>query len=179
MMSLASVFWLFVIVFAVIGAMRGWSKELLVTFSIIISLFILGVLEKYVPPAQNFLSSPDVKSVFWTRSIIVIVLVFFGYSTPNIQKFGSARFARERLSDTMLGLVLGALNGFLLVGTLWYFLELSNYPYPDFISAPNPTQPLGASAMRLLPYLAPRWLGVPMVYFAVALFALFVLVVFI
>lgn len=179
MMSLASVFWLFVIVFAVIGAMRGWAKELLVTFSIIISLFILGVLERYVPPVREFLTQHNGTGQFWTRTMIVIVLVFFGYSTPNIQKFGGARFARERLSDTMLGLVLGALNGFLLVGTLWYFLELSNYPYPNFISAPDPNQPLGASAIRLLPYLAPRWLGVPFVYFAVALFALFVLVVFI
>jgi uncharacterized membrane protein required for colicin V production len=179
MMSLTSVFWLLVIIFAVIGAMRGWAKELLVTFSVILSIFILSVMERYVPPIRDFLTSNNGTSQFWTRSLVVIILVFFGFQTPNIPKFSGARFARERLSDTLLGLVLGAVNGFLLVGTLWYFLELSNYPYPKFITAPDPNNPLGASAIRLLPYLAPRWLGIPAIFFAVALFSLFVLVVFI
>jgi uncharacterized membrane protein required for colicin V production len=179
MMSLASVFWLLVLVFAIIGAMRGWSRELLVTFSIILSLFILGVMEHYVPPIHEFLASPNSRPVFWTRTIIVVVLVFFGYQTPNIAKLSGPRFARERLSDSLLGLVLGAINGFLMVGTLWYFLEQSNYPFPQFITAPEAGNPLSAATLRLLPYLAPRWLGVPTVYFAVALFSLFVLVIFI
>jgi uncharacterized membrane protein required for colicin V production len=179
MMSLTSVFWLLVFIFAVIGAMRGWSKELLVTFSVILSLFILGVMERYVPPIRDFLASPNASPEFWTRSIILTILVFFGYQTPNITKISGARFARERLSDTLLGFVLGAVNGFLFVGSLWYFMEQSNYPYPKFITAPDPSNALGVSAIRLLPYLAPRWLGVPTIYFAVALFSLFVLVVFI
>ena len=177
MMSLTSVFWLLVFIFAIIGAMRGWSKELLVTFSVILSLFILGVMERYVPPIRDFVDLGFIGNV--QGSIILTILVFFGYQTPNITKISGARFARERLSDTLLGFVLGAVNGFLFVGSLWFFMEQSNYPYPKFITAPDPSNPLGVSAIRLLPYLAPRWLGVPTIYFAVALFSLFVLVVFI
>lgn len=179
MMSLSSAFWLFVMIFSLIGGMRGWAKELLVSFSVILSLFILGVTERYVPPVREFFVPPNDAAEFWTRSVILLILVFFGYQTPNIQKLSGARFARERLSDTLLGLVLGAVNGFLIMGSLWFFLEQSNYPYPKFITAPDPNSPLGVSAMRLLPYLAPRWLGIPLIYFAVALFSLFVLVVFI
>lgn len=179
MMSLASVFWLFVFLFAMIGAMRGWAKELLVTFSVIIALFILSVLEKYVPPIKVYFSSANSVQVFWTRVIMLLVLVFFGYQTPNITKFAGNRFARERLSDTLLGLVIGAVNGFLLIGSLWYFIEQSNYPYPNFVSPPDTTTAIGVSAKELLPYLAPRWLGIPTIFFAVALFSLFVLMVFI
>ena len=41
MISLVSAFWLFVIIFGLIGAMRGWAKELLVAFSVILAIFIV------------------------------------------------------------------------------------------------------------------------------------------
>jgi hypothetical protein len=48
MISLTVLFWVFIILFAIIGAMRGWSKELLVTFSVILALFLIEVLETYL-----------------------------------------------------------------------------------------------------------------------------------
>ncbi len=63
--------------------------------------------------------------------MLLIVLVFFGYQTPNIPRLaGSGRFARERLQDSLLGLFLGALNGYLVWGTFWYFLDQARYPFP-------------------------------------------------
>jgi hypothetical protein len=38
MMSIIYVFWMYVVLFAIIGWMRGWAKELLVSFSVILSL---------------------------------------------------------------------------------------------------------------------------------------------
>ncbi len=38
MMSIVSFFWLCVFLFAMVGWMRGWAKELLVTFSAILAL---------------------------------------------------------------------------------------------------------------------------------------------
>ena len=52
MVSLNFFFFCFLILFAIIGAMRGWAKEMLVTFSAILALFIITVLEAYVPPDQ-------------------------------------------------------------------------------------------------------------------------------
>ncbi len=37
MVSLIVIFWMYVILFAIIGGMRGWAKELLVTFSVILA----------------------------------------------------------------------------------------------------------------------------------------------
>jgi uncharacterized membrane protein required for colicin V production len=172
MMTLTFTFWMMVVIFAVIGAMRGWAKELLVTFSVILALFIIAVLSRYVPPIRDFFAPPNGTQEFWIQTFIVLVLAFFGYQTPNISRFTGTKFARERFSDALLGLFLGALNGYLIVGSIWYFMAQSNYPYPQFISKPVPTPPI-------MTYLPPEWLGIPTIYFAVALSFLFVLVVFI
>ncbi len=172
MMTLTFAFWLYVILFSVIGAMRGWAKELLVLFSVILSLFLLEVLGRYVGPMREFFAPPNKSPEFWARSIVLVFMVFFGYQTPNITRLAGTRFARERLADSLLGLFLGAVNGFLIVGTLWFFLEDSGYPFPKYITKPSPDP-------FLLAYLPPRWLGIPIIYFAMAVAFLFVLIVFI
>jgi uncharacterized membrane protein required for colicin V production len=172
MMTLTFAFWLFVVIFAIIGGLRGWAKELLVTFSVILSLFFLEVLGRYFPPVRDFFTAPNGTTEFWMRAIVVFMLSFFGYQTPNITKLAGTRFARERLADSLLGFFLGALNGFLIIGTLWYFMKDSGYPFPKYITAPQPEP-------ALMAYLAPRWLGIPSIYFAIAVAFLFVLVVFI
>jgi uncharacterized membrane protein required for colicin V production len=172
MMTLSFAFWMFVVLFAIIGAMRGWAKELIVTFSVILALFFLEVLGRYFPPVRDFLARPNGSTEFWVRTFVLVTLSFFGYQTPNITKLAATRFARERLADSLLGFFLGALNGFLIVGTLWYFLEDSSYPFPKYILRPDP-------APSILAYLAPRWLGIPSIYFAIAVAFMFVLIVFI
>jgi hypothetical protein len=176
MLSLTFVFWMFVALFALIGAMRGWARELLVSFAVILALFIISVLEHFVPFMRDTITG---ESRFWVRSGILAVLAFFGYQTPNLPRLaGSNRFIRETLQDTLLGLFLGALNGYLIFGTLWFYLHDAGYPFP-YITAPNAADALGQEALKLIPLLPPAWLGTPVIYFAVALAFVFVLVVFI
>ncbi len=179
MISLNVIFWMFVILFGLIGSMRGWAKELLVTFSVILSMFILTVLERFVPFIRDTLPVSAPTSLFWLRVLVLLSLAFFGYQTPNLPKLaGTGRFARERLQDTLLGFFLGSINGYLLVGTIWYFLNDARYPFP-IVLPPDPNSPMGQAALRLLPFLPPHWLGTPVIYFAVALAFVFILVVFI
>jgi hypothetical protein len=177
MVSLGFFFFFLVALFAVIGAMRGWAKELLVTFSVIVSVFIITVLERYIPAVYTSFAQPGTEPQFWMRTMILILLVFFGYQTPNLPKLAGTRFARERLEDMLLGLFLGALNGYLIIGTLWLYLHQAGYPYP-YITPPDPNTELGVAAMRLLEWLPPRWMGPPVIYFAVAIAFIFVIVVF-
>ncbi len=177
MVSLNIVFWLFIILFAVIGTMRGWAKELLVSFSIILALFIISVLDTYIDPLKPFLDGANSTS-FWTKTTIVALLAFFGYQTPNIPRLGGGKFAREKLQDALFGAVLGAFNGYLIIGSIWVFLHEANYFY-HLIEPPLPGTPGGDAALRLISILPPAWLTIPGVYFAVALSFLFVVVVFI
>jgi hypothetical protein len=175
MLSLSFVFWLFVGLFALIGAMRGWAKELLVVCAVVLGIFVVTVMEKFVPFMQDLLVGD---SKFWIRAGIVAVLVFFGYQAPRLPKLGdSARLIRETLQDSLLGLFIGAVNGYLIFGTIWFYMNDAGYPF-KYISAPVAGDPLGDAALKLIPMLAPAWLGAPLIYFAVALSFVLVLVVF-
>lgn len=176
MVGLTVMFWMFVALFGIIGAMRGWAKELMVTFSVVLGLFIITLLEQFVPPLKAGLG--DVAR-FWVRTVVFTLLVFFGYQTPNIKAIAGARFARERLQDVLLGLILGVLNGYLVVGTLWYYMDQAGYPFAPYFTAPNLNEPLGQAAEQLIARLPPVFLQPPWIYFAVALAFLFVVVVFI
>jgi len=175
MISLTFAFWMLVVLFGVIGMMRGWAKELLVVFSVILSLAFNTLLKRYVPVVNAL--PDDGQAIFWIRTIIVVVLVFFGYQTVALPRFAT-KAAREKLQDSLLGFVFGALNGYLVIGTLWFYLDQAAYPFA-YIEAPKPTTEMGLAALNLLQAMPPRLLGEPAIYFAVILAFIFVLVVFI
>jgi len=176
MVSLTFYFFSFVAIFAIIGALRGWAKEILVTFSAVLGLAFITLLERYIP----FISSiPEGSTAqFWFRSIIFVMMVFFGYQTPNMPGLAKSKFARERLQDWLLGFFIGALNGYLIAGTLWFWMDAAGYPFDKYISAPVPGTPMGDAAINMVKYLPPTYLGVPWVYFATVLAFVFVIVVF-
>lgn len=180
MISLNVMLMIFILLFAIIGAMRGWAKELLVTFAVILALFTMNVLETFVPFFKEIIQSSSPRSVFWIRTAIITGLVFFGYQTPKLQRLAeSGRFVRHFLQDALLGGFLGAVNGYLVFGTLWYYLHNANYPFA-FMLAPDPTTLNGIAALNWINFLPPAWLmGTPAIYFAVAICFVFVLVVFI
>ncbi len=178
MVSLTFVFWMYVVLFSIIGAMRGWVKELLVSFSVILALTFITLLQNYIPILRDVLPKEST-ALFWTRTIILVVLVFFGYQTPNLPRF-AGKFTRERLQDALLGIFLGGINGYLIAGTLWFFMFEAHYPFA-MITDPAKTgiPQIIEAANKIIPILPPRFLGVPAIYFAVVLSFVFVLVVFI
>lgn len=178
MVYLNFIFICFVILFAVIGAMRGWAKEMMVTASAMLALFIITVLETYVKGISQTFAEPGSTGQFWLRVVLIVALSFFGYQTPNLPRLGGERFARERLQDSLLGIFLGALNGYLIVGSIWYFLSQANYQAISYIIPPDPSTIPGQAALKLIGWMAPAWLGVPFIYFAIALSFVFVMVVF-
>jgi hypothetical protein len=177
MVTLSFFFFFMIVFFAVIGSLRGWARELLVAFSVVLAIFIVSIMESLVPNLMNIFTDAGARAYFWVRALLLGILVFFGYQTPNIPKLGGARFARERLQDVLLGGVLGAINGFLVVGTLWYYLDTAGYPFRPHITPPDINNPDTATAVALLAWLAPRWMTGPLLYVVVALAFLFVLVV--
>jgi hypothetical protein len=175
MMSIVYIFWMYVILFAVIGAMRGWAKELLVAFSVITALAVNLLLERYIPLVRDLDKTSS--SVFWIRSIIVVSLVYFGYQTVSIARLAS-KAARERLQDALFGAVLGGVNGYLIAGTLLYYNHEAQYPYDRIIS--RATDPAIVETIeRMMTYMPPRFLGEPGIYFAVIIILIFIIVVYV
>ena len=179
MVSLGILFWIFIGIFALIGAIRGSAKEILVTFSVIMAIFTINVLEQHVAAVQGFLSSNPITATVTMRSLVLTLLVFFGYQTPNIPRLAhSERFARDRMQDVILGLIVGGVNGYLIFGSYWHFLHVANYAF-TIVIPPIAGTPAGDAALAMVPFLAPNWLVAPVIYYAVALAFIFVLVVFI
>jgi uncharacterized membrane protein required for colicin V production len=183
MVSMLVVFFMFVIMFSIIGVIRGWAQELLVTFSMILAFFMINVVENVVLKiyAANLIQDGSILQ-FWLRALIVIVLVFFGYQSPRIPRFAAA-VRKDKISDSFLGFFLGGINGYLVAGTLWYYLAHAGYPTEYFI---NPADLIGVeivsqpaqAALDFVSKLPPAWLGTPPgIYIAVGLAFLFVLVV--
>src|SRR5215216_4264266 len=176
MMSVVYIFWMYVVLFAIVGAMRGWAKELLVSFSVILALSLNHVLRRYIPLAQN-LAETDV-SLFWVRTMILLVLVYFGYQTVVSIPHLASRAARERLQDTLFGAILGGINGYLIAGTILFYMHVADYPFPEVISKPaDPV--LQQTVNQMMLYMPPQLLGEPGIYFAIILAFVFVLVVYI
>jgi uncharacterized membrane protein required for colicin V production len=173
MVELSFLLWVLVVIFGIIGAMRGWGKEVLVTFSVILSIFLTTILEKFAPAFQKTLGLDGDIGLFWLRILITIGLVVFGYHSVSIPRINaSPRLVRNTVQDALLGALVGAVNGFLIFGSLWYYLHQADYPVAA-ISAPENMD----VTLKLMKVFAPAWLGAPAIYFAIAIAFAFVIVV--
>jgi len=187
MIPLNTVFWGLVLFFGMVGSLRGWAKEVLVAFSVLLSLFIQQVFGQFVLGANNpylpmLLSAtgevPPVaynKTQFYVCAALLLVLSFFGYASPTLAHRLGSKVARERLQDALLGFFLGLVNGYLIVGTLWFYLDKANYMIGGIVP-PGDGTPAMTIASR---YLLPIWLNAPVLYVAVALSFVFVIIVFV
>ncbi|HMM29301.1 MAG TPA: CvpA family protein [Aggregatilineaceae bacterium] len=142
MIQLSSFLWMMVFVFAVIGYMRGWTKELIATAGIVLALFTLKQFEALViDPLTDGRQEPK----FYLQATILLLLAFFAYQTPpeRLARGGAIRNPRESLQDGILGALVGAFNGYLLIGSLWWYMDNLEYPLSPFIT---PVAPGSASA---------------------------------
>lgn len=179
MMTLPNVFWMFVIMFGVVGSFRGWAKEILAIFSLLLAIAIDTVLFTYVGEVRVVLGDTGQPNMmqFGVRAGLLLVLAFFGYQSPNLQAF-APKFVREKFQDWLLGFVLGMVNGYVLIGTLWYYMEFAHYPLTPYVMPPTDLQTAAAVA-TYMKYMPPALLGVPNIYFAIIGAFVFVIIVFI
>jgi hypothetical protein len=177
MIAILIAFYAMVLLFAVMGSVRGWAKELLVIFAVILALAVISIIETLLPVVSDTLAANPTLD-FWVRVGILLVMAFFGYQSPKISLLARAAERRDQIQDTLLGLILGAVSGYMIVGSLWWFIDQMGY-FPPYIFPPD-SSPLGLTAQRLVQWLPPAYLlGGPMIYVAVVLAFIFVIVVFI
>ena len=88
------------------------------------------------------------------------------------------RFQIKNPQDAIIGLVVGAINGYSMFGTFWFYLDAAKYPIP-FISSPELISKAGASFKQIIDFMPPSVMAAPVIYFVVALVLTFILIVFI
>ncbi len=150
MLPLEVVFLLLVIIWAMIGAVRGFSREIGATIAIVMAMSGLSLFGPLLATAINksfgnlgsfsiplaesvpegakafcYAASPQ-QFIFYT--IVFGVIVFMGYQGETLglpTKVG-------KLSSGILGMFAGIVNGWMVAGNLWYFLDkCANYNVPS------------------------------------------------
>lgn len=172
MIQLVSLLWVFAIFGAVIGFLRGWYRELVVTAGVVLSIFVLLQFDTLLRGLLLVSLSRD--QVFILQSLLFAGLTMWSYRV----RFGVRDRAREGLQAGILGAVAGGLNGYLIGSALWYFLDVNEYPFSTIISAP-PLNSASAAAVETLPMVVLSG-GVTGggEFLVLIAFALFVLIIF-
>ncbi|GAB4521543.1 MAG: hypothetical protein OHK0046_33060 [Anaerolineae bacterium] len=123
--------------FAIIGFMRGWNREVIGSAGILLGMFALFQFDPLVR-GTLLLSFPR-QQAFIIQAALFLIIVFFSYR--NTYFVPETRRAEVNLQDGILGAVVGFVNGYLVGGTLWYFMDINEYPLSPLILAPAPGSP--------------------------------------
>lgn len=175
MIALVMVFFIFLLLFGIIGGSRGWAKEVLVIASVILALAAITLLEDLLKLDQLVKNAAIWYSI---RMFILLGLVLFGYQSPKVSRISRATEKRGMIGDWLFGFLMGIISGYFVVGTAWYFSEAANYPLiGDYIRPPAAN--FAEATQRVLAALPPTWLDTPLaVFVAVVVIFIFVIVYF-
>jgi len=149
MIQLVTIMWVMAVFFAIIGFLRGWGREVIASAGIILGLFALFQFDGLI--RGTLLTGAPREQVYLVQTGIFIAIVFFAYQQRALQRgAGSTGGGRDNLQEGVLGGLLGFLNGYLIWGSLWYFMDINEYPFSPYIIAPAPGSP-SDRARNLLP----------------------------
>jgi hypothetical protein len=164
MLSLVTYFWLMVFLFALVGMMRGWTKEIVVTSALILALFSINqfmiVVFGFIGWDNTGTPPPEIRRwEFYLMSTVLLTIAFFGYQGPTLarSRVGDRLTRRDNLQDKVLGFLVGGTNGWLVMGSLWAFLEYKLISASNWLrytpDVPYPFDP--TRIVRPAPELAP------------------------
>lgn len=141
MIELSALMWTFGMFFAIIGFLRGWNRELVASAGIVLGVFAIfqfdgflrGILFTAIPRTQ----------VFLLQAVAFVAIVFLVYQAKDFS--GVQRRDERDLQAGLLGAAVGFINGYLIGGSLWYLLDINEYPFDAMILAPAANSPSAQS----------------------------------
>ena len=170
MIQLSSLLWVSAIFFAIIGFLRGWNREVIALAGIVMALFALFQFDSILR-SLFFVSLPR-DQAFFVQAGLFLAIVFIAYQSNS----PSGRRDDRELQSGILGGFVGFANGYLIAGTLWYFLDINEYPLAPLVLSPGPNSP-SAQAIDSMPMvLLGGGVGGSGDFLVVAVIALFLIV---
>jgi uncharacterized membrane protein required for colicin V production len=148
------------ITFALVGIVRGFLKELGVTTALLVLLFGLSRLEDRIP---EFLTSAvatvgfavpkatDPKGQLIWASFYVIVIVFVALISYHGETLAFQGKPPKGPRGIVFALLAGLLNGYLISGSIWYFLDKYEYPIKLLYLFEEPLTKFAENLIPLLP----------------------------
>ena len=142
-------FLIVIVIFGLVGAVRGFSREIGVTAMLLIALLILQVVDHLAAGTRDtvlaFIVGPAPAAQLTARAaiyaLVLVPVAFVSYQGETLI------FPTASASGT-LGLLAGLLNGWLFAGSIWYYLAQANWP---FIPVASNYDSLYLALSKLLP----------------------------
>ena len=146
MVQIQELFVILIVVMGVIGMVRGFLKELGVTLVLIATLFAL---DRLIPIVNNFVNSggfgflglgpvPETQStdniLFVLFTAMMVAATYIAYQGETLAYEGNNP---RGIVGALLGFLIGAVNGYLLFGTVWWLANFYQYPF-GLVAQPLP-----------------------------------------
>lgn len=159
MVEIQQLFLILIIVMGIIGMVRGFLKELGVTLVLIATLFAL---DRLIPILNGFINGggagflglgpvPETQSannlLFLLFGAMMVGATYIAYQGETLAYEGSNP---RGIVGALLGFLIGAVNGYLLFGTIWWLMNFYQYPF-GLVAQPLPPGAAEIVASGLLP----------------------------
>ncbi len=147
-----------VIVFAVAGVVRGFLRELGVTLVLIVVLFGLTRISGYLPRLLEALTNTfrlpikawvDRDAVWLTIYLLLMSSVIFMAYQGYVVKYPGTD--PKGLQGGLLALMIGIINGYLAIGTIWFFVDKYKAPVRALGLLQYDYTPLAQRLLKILP----------------------------
>lgn len=146
MVQLGYFLWAMVVLFAVMGFVRGATREIIAMAGIVLALFVIEQLGDVI--LTPLIGSASLAQQFYVYAGFLALFTLFAYESPARFERAehSGRDAREGLQEGLLGATVGGVNAYLFFGSLWYYMDVLHYPLSPSITAP----PLNSASAQLV-----------------------------
>ncbi len=159
MLTIDNVLVLFIILVGIVGVVRGFLKELGVTLVMVATLWSLDIL---IPLLERLLNegkgavlglgpladSQSTQTILYLLfTAITVFAAFISYQGETLSYEGTPH---KGILGFMLGFLIGAANGYLIFGNLWWLANRYNYPF-GILAGPLPDSAQQILAAHLLP----------------------------
>ena len=148
MIELNILVWSLAAFFAYLGWRRGWTKEVISLAGIMLGLFALFQFDNLIR-GQFLVAFPN-EQKFVMQTVLFLIIVLLAYQTRAIvgRDVGRAMgdSGRDPLQTKALGAIVGFANGYLIGGTIWYFLDINRLPSGQYPLDPFVVAPLAGTA---------------------------------
>ncbi len=159
MMELTYFLQICVIFFAVMGYLRGVYKEFVGLTGLLLGLYLMT---EFGWLLDVLIGGANAATRLTVDAILLGMLTFFAYQqapmmfVPRMYRKGNKIVlpVESGWSRGFLGAVLGGFNGYLVVGSLWYWMDQLEYPLNNLFSQPQ----VGSASAEFVRNLPLVWL---------------------
>lgn len=146
MIQLSSLMWVLAFFFAILGFLRGYNRELVALAGALLVMFAILQFDSLLRGTVFRVLSSE--QIFMIQAGVFLVALFIMYQYEYSNDDNTA----TNLQDGLVGAVIGFINGYVVGGALWYFLDINEYPLTEFVTAPAVGSP-SFQALNTMPLL--------------------------